>query len=111
MPANPDLLQKLQFRYLPPEMGRPSHQLIAETPERQMGLLEWTSSGIRNVNVRPDLQRQGVATALYRHAQSLAKQHQRIPQPKHSMDRTTSGDAWAKAVGGRRPRDPGGFRL
>jgi hypothetical protein len=64
----------------------------------------WNAKEISNIGVSADQQRRGVATGMYQHAQQLAATNARIPAPKHSADRTTAGDAWARSVGGRLPR-------
>lgn len=107
MPANPDLLQKLQFNYKSPDADFPFHRMEADLPGfGTVGHLDWTSRGIRAVGVAQDIQRQGVATALYNSARAVARTNRRVPQPRHSSDRTTAGTAWAKSVGGRLPRQP-----
>lgn len=58
---------------------------------------------IQSISVQPAHQRKGVATNMWNHAQELASQGQ-VPAPKHSKDRSDQGDAWARSVGGRRPR-------
>lgn len=96
----------LQFQYHPPSMGYGSHRLTAHLGDESTsaGHLLWNSRGIRNIAVSPDLQRQGVGTALWNEGHRLASENARIPKPKHSADRTDDGNAWAKSVGGRLPR-------
>lgn len=62
---------------------------------------------INEINVDPDLQRQGIGTALWNHAHELARQKV-IPVPKHSKQRTDEGDQWARKVGGPLPYRPSG---
>lgn len=84
---------------------RYSHLVTARTKEGDYaGHMLWTSHSIRNIDVHPDFQRQGIATAMWQKGHELAAENARIPQPKHSARRTNEGDAWARAVGGRLPR-------
>ena len=79
----------------------------ATHPEHgEVGHLYWhpRTGTIRDVLVSGEHQGQGIATQMYRMAQRAAATVKRVPQPKHSQDRTDAGDAWAKAVGGRLPR-------
>ena len=98
------VLSDLQFKYHPPEMGIGSHRLTAHRGKEYAGHLLWTSAQVRNIDVAPTMQRQGVATSLWNEGHRLAAENQRIPKPKHSSDRTAAGDAWARSVGGRLPR-------
>lgn len=107
MPAR-EKLSGIQFQYHPPEMGYGNHRLTAhqetESGKSYAGHLLWTSQGIRNIDVAPAVQRRGIATAMWNEGHRLAAENARIPQPKHSPDRTAAGDAWAHQVGGRLPR-------
>jgi ribosomal protein S18 acetylase RimI-like enzyme len=101
----------LQFNYSTVDVGerKPIHRVQATTgpTSTYVGEMVWSGKEIRNIGVSPDQQRRGIATRLYEHAQGLAAANPRIPAPKHSKDRTTSGDAWAQSVGGRLPRRKG----
>lgn len=104
MPAH-EHVNELQFHHDMPDLGGsvPTHRLKAVHPEHGvMGQMLWSSRGIGFVTASP--QRQGTGTALWNEGHRLASENQRIPQPKHSSDRTNAGDAWAKSVGGRLPR-------
>lgn len=81
------------------------HTTPKGTPIRA-GEMTWKKKGgtILRVEVPSIFQRRGVATALYGEAKRIASENARVPQPKHSNDRTREGDAWAKAVGGKLPR-------
>jgi hypothetical protein len=103
MPAH-EHLSDVQFQYHPPGMGNESHRLTAERGGKYAGHLLWTSKQIRNIDVAPTMQRQGIATGMWNEGHRLAAENARIPAPKHSADRTTEGDAWARSVGGRLPR-------
>lgn len=72
---------------------------------RPMGSLSWhhKTGEIKGVYTDPEHQRQGVASSLYVNAQEIASTTRGVPKPKHSPHRTESGEAWSKAVGGRRP--------
>jgi hypothetical protein len=86
---------------------KPTRYLISavhtETGEKVGHMLCDHSGKIQSIAVTPAHQRQGVATGMWEHAQGLASQGQ-VPKPKHSRDRSDQGDAWARSVGGRRPR-------
>lgn len=83
----------------------PVFELSAHDGEgNKIGHLRWNRREIGDVDVHEDFQGRGIATSMYRHAQSLAQQTKSIPTPKHSPDRTDAGDAWARSVGGRLPR-------
>lgn len=106
MPAN-GALHPIQFQYDTIDTGGLAlHRVraFAGPTNTHVGDLLWNRTGIHNISVAADQQRRGVATGMYRHAQELAQEHKKIPQPKHSSDRTTAGDAWARSVGGRLPR-------
>lgn len=101
-------LSDIQFEYHAPGMGNGSHRITAhqqvEGESKYAGHLLWTSKQVRNIDVAPTMQRQGVGTALWNEGHRLASENARIPAPKHSADRTNDGDAWARSVGGRLPR-------
>jgi hypothetical protein len=52
------------------------------------------------ISVEPQHQRQGLATALWQHAQDLGLQ----APPKPRRNEYDEGEAWARQVGGRLPR-------
>jgi GNAT superfamily N-acetyltransferase len=101
-------LSHIQFQYHPPEMGAEYHRVTAHRQEegesKYAGYMAWSSSGVRNIDVAPAVQRQGIGTALWNEGHRLASEHARVPKPKHSKDRTNEGDAWARSVGGRLPK-------
>jgi len=74
-----------------------------ESGEKAGHMLADHRGKIKSIAVTPAHQRKGVATSMWEHAQGLAEQGT-VPKPKHSRDRSDQGDAWAKSVGGRRPR-------
>jgi hypothetical protein len=95
-------LHPIQFDY---ERYGSEHNVIArDTAGGFVGNMRWSNKQVRNVMVNPEHQRQGVATAMWQEGHRLASENQRIPAPRHSPDRTSAGDAWAKSVGGRLPR-------
>jgi GNAT superfamily N-acetyltransferase len=73
---------------------------------RPISSLSWhhQTGEIKGVYTDPEHQRQGLASSLYGHAQELAAVTRGVPKPRHSTFRTSSGDAWAKSVGGRLPK-------
>ncbi len=101
------ILNNVQFQYDTPDLGTSStiHRVRAMSQHgMEVGSLLWDSKQIRNVGVPEQHQRQGVATALWEEGHRMAGENARIPQPKHSADRTNAGDAWARSVGGKLPR-------
>jgi GNAT superfamily N-acetyltransferase len=52
------------------------------------------------IETHPDLRRKGLATKLYNTATELHGEIDSLPAPLHSKLTTSSGKAWAKAVGG-----------
>jgi len=100
-------LSDIQFNYHKVETGgEPLHRIsaLAGPTFAHVGTMLWSSKEIRNVTVPEDQQRRGVATAMWEEGHRLATENKRIPKPRHSADRTTAGNAWAKSVGGRLPR-------
>jgi GNAT superfamily N-acetyltransferase len=101
MAAN-EKLHPIQFNY---ERYGSDHNVIARDPAGGfVGNMRWSAKQVRNVMVREDYQRQGIATAMWNEGHRLATENQRVPKPRHSPDRTDAGDAWAKRVGGPLPR-------
>lgn len=85
------------------------HSVVARDQNADVvGVMHWRkrSSGGENagqvdwVEVDPSYRRLGIGRQMWEHAQGLGLR----PSPKHSTDRTDSGDAWARSVGGRVPR-------
>lgn len=93
-----------ELRYHQEDQGerKPRHVIEAFHPEHEkpVGWLNWygTTGTIHHVGVEEEHGRRGVATAMWNMAQEAR------PRPKHSADRTTQGDKWARKVGGRLPR-------
>jgi hypothetical protein len=108
---NPPPLSNLQFKYGPHDVGgsKPLHRVdaFAGPTQAHAGMMIWDPKQIRGIHVPSDLQRRGVATALWEEGHRLAEETPGIPKPKHSADRTAAGDAWARSVGGRLPRRSG----
>ena len=73
---------------------------------RPLSSLSWQhgTGEIKGVYTRPDVQRQGLASALHTKAHEIAGETRGVPTPKHSSYRTNPGDAWARSVGGRLPK-------
>jgi GNAT superfamily N-acetyltransferase len=105
MPAH-EHVNEIQFNYVGPSMGAGHHEVQANMGggPTDVAHMAWNAKGIINVEVPPEHQRKGVATALWNEGHRLAETSKRIPAPKHSTDRTNEGDAWARSVGGRIPR-------
>ena len=73
---------------------------------RPISSMSWhhQTGEIKGVYTVPEHQRQGVASALHRKAGEIAGETRGVPLPRHSSFRTTTGDAWARSIGGRLPR-------
>ena len=73
---------------------------------RPIGSISWhhKTGEIRGVFVGKEHQRQGIATALLHQASEVAGGTRGVTTPKHSPDRTDSGEAWARSLGGRLPK-------
>lgn len=74
---------------------------IGEVHIDNAGVVQW-------ISVRKEYRRQGVATALWRYAQSVAgtiHHGHKCPVPVHSPIRTTAGDAWVASLGDIAPRN------
>ena len=84
--------------------SKPVHNVQAWAGDKRIGQVFWNHREISGLEVDAEYRRQGVATAMWNRAHQEAEVNPRIPKPKHSKDRTTAGDSWAKAVGGRLPR-------
>ena len=84
------------------------HSVVARDAAGEVaGQMHWRKRGrgtvpgrVDWISVEPQHRRQGLATQMWEHAQSLDLR----PYPKHSNERTDEGDAWARSVGGRLPR-------
>ncbi len=72
---------------------------------QQLGSMQWHGSTgrILRIQVENDVTRKGLGTRLWQHANELAAQNTDIVAPKHSRDRTLSGELWARRVGGELP--------
>lgn len=106
MPAH-EALSDVQFQYRTVDEGgrKPMHRIDAATDRGTgLGYLVWNSDKVVNIQVHGQFQRRGVGTAMWNEGHRVAEENARIPAPKHSADRTTAGDAWARSVGGRLPR-------
>src|SRR4051812_1756941 len=75
---------------------KPRHGIRTFHGDKMVGELNWygTTGTIHHIGVEDDYLRQGIATAMWEWGQEFR------PRPKHSGDRTTQGDAWARQVGG-----------
>jgi hypothetical protein len=106
MPAHEKLSDvQFEYRHYPPSESGISfdqHRVAATRGGSEIGHMSWSQKGVHFIqSMEP---RQGVATALWHEGHRLAAENPKIVKPAHSADRTDSGDAWAKSVGGRLPR-------
>ena len=101
--AAEDHLNGYQFHYHSPDMGISMHRVEALKDDTTVGVLEWNRRHVTSLAVRPEHQRQGIATQMWKHANAAANTYQKVPRPKHSSDRTDAGDAWARKIGGPLP--------
>ena len=79
----------------------PVHRVEARLDGVCVGSLEWSchSGFVQLVEVREDLRRRGIATELWFRALRASREHS-WRAPRHSTQRSPSGDAWARSVGG-----------
>lgn len=108
MPANNADFNGINYRHL--DSGRLGARVIAEHPEHGyvghmllLGLRGGSGRKIRDISVKPEFQRQGIATGMYRYAEAAGL------KPKHSDQRTDQGEAWARSLGVRLPRRDSGI--
>ena len=91
-----------EMRYRQEDQGerKPRHIIECFDGSKLVGELNWygTTGTIHHIGVEDGYMRQGIATAMWQWGQEMR------PRPKHSGDRTTQGDAWARSVGGPIPR-------
>ena len=91
-----------EMRFHTEDQGERKPRMVIETfhGATRIGTLSWygTTGTIHHIEVEPEYLRQGIATAMWEWGQEMR------PAPVHSGDRTTQGDAWARAVGGPIPR-------
>ena len=82
------------------------HYLEAHKDGEVVGKLNWVhpSGNISGIHVAKEHRRKGIGTALYREGHRLA-QERGIPKPKVTGDRTNDGEAWAKTLGVRLPKN------
>jgi hypothetical protein len=101
-------LSGVQFTYkhYPPSESGVSfdqHKITATAPGLgEIGHMSWSQKGVHFIQTSQP--RRGIATALWNEGHRLAAQNRSIVKPAHSADRTESGDAWARSVGGPLPR-------
>lgn len=81
-------------------------EITAHLNGEQIGFLSLEPSGrVEDIQVEDEHQQKGIGTAMWRHAQALHKAKQIPSAPKHSNYRTPEGDAFARSVGGRLPKN------
>ena len=73
---------------------------------RPVASLSWhhKTGEIRGLFTDPQHQRQGIATAMLGEARRVAGETRGVTHPRHSPQRTKSGEAWARSLGERLPR-------
>lgn len=82
------------------------HRVVAKDGSgAEVGAMTWRTRSrkpgeLDHIDVAKDHRRRGLATAMWTYASESGLK----PTPVHSAQRTDDGDAWAKAVGGPRPR-------
>lgn len=100
-----------QFNFTPAQPrsmeGPYRHSLEAKVGDQTVGHLDWShkSGEVHWIGVEDTHRRQGIATALWQHAQGIAAETRGVKPPRHSTDRTTLGDAWARSVSNRLPKN------
>lgn len=66
---------------------------------RDSKLEKWRSGAVDTVDVDPDYQGKGIATAMWQRAQQAHQDEPwHYPEPQHSSFRTPEGDAWARSL-------------
>lgn len=105
MPAH-EYVNDVQFHYDNPDLGtaKKIHRVTARSGGSELGSMLWNAREVLNIGTTPGQERRGVATAMWHEGHRLAAESAKVPQPKHSADRTAAGDSWARSVGGRLPR-------
>lgn len=94
------------------------HTLRAYNGNDYLGYMEWggafeapdTEGSITSIEVHPEHQRKGVATALWNEGHRIARifsdprtypdPRDRVPAPAHSAGRTRAGEAWSRTTSG-----------
>jgi predicted GNAT family acetyltransferase len=80
------------------------HIMVGDKNHEVIGELLWHPTGeIKDVKVRDEYKRTGIATKMLKMAKTEARRAKQ-PNIKHSPIRTDEGDAWAKKVGGTLPK-------
>lgn len=95
-------LSKIQFKHTE---GHDLH-FVDAGDDADHGHIAWDkrSGRVDQIFVPEHLRRQGIATQLWDTAHSVAEQ-KGLVHPVHSDARTPEGDAWAKSVGGKLPKN------
>lgn len=96
---------QFEYRHYPPSESGISfdqHKVIAKRAGSEVGHMSWSHKGVHFIQALEP--RRGIGTALWNEGHRLASENPGIVKPVHSADRTDSGDAWARSVGGRLPR-------
>jgi ribosomal protein S18 acetylase RimI-like enzyme len=106
---NPEQFHYVFKKATPREMGGSSHHEVRAYGgggATNVGMIMWhhKTGEIGNIATSPEVRRQGIATAVYRHAQGIAAETRGVRPPRHSSDRTGEGEAWARSLGERLPK-------
>lgn len=98
--------EPVEYSFKPATGRYDSHTISASVGGNQVGSLSWhpKSGRVMGVEVNREYRRQGIASRMWDEAHRAASRSTRVIRPTHSADRTDSGDAWARAVGGTLPR-------
>jgi hypothetical protein len=97
-----------QFRFIEasgsnPEASSYYHQ-IRHVGSRKTALSWHKDTGtVFSIATAPELQRQGLATKMWRGAHAISSSKPDVVAPRHSRIRSNEGDAWARSVGGELP--------
>jgi ribosomal protein S18 acetylase RimI-like enzyme len=101
-----DAITNIDYEFTQGEPDLMHHHVQATHEGKPVGYIEWHHKNglVTGVEVTPEYRRRGVATELWNQAHKAASSTRGVPRPRHSSDRTDSGDSWAKSVGGPVPR-------
>ena len=83
------------------------HYLEAHKDGEVVGKLNWEhpKGNISGLHVSSSHRRTGIGTALWKEANRIAGSNKDVPAPKITGDRTKDGEAWARSLGIRLPKN------
>jgi len=99
------------FTFVPSTQGE-HHKVLAHHGEQRVGIMKWDpeNGNVEDIQVHPEHRRRGVATGMWNFAQTHVRPQtpglgyaDDVIAPKHSVERTESGNAWAKSTGDKLP--------